>query len=353
MNKLLLTQKRSKKNLIISYKSLISKNAIANETNKYKLFILTTAITRSTLHNISFNNYKKFIPNNIPILWIINLDFVKFADITDNAELELEKTKNNIINIFIEFDNLDFKFFVNKKGNFNKAVRTLTDYTSITLSDNCNNILYLEDDWFLIEDFNLDKFLNLSNDIIKLYNDNDPRKKASFQPLLIKPHVWYLMFYKRLKANKDELTDPEKICQITQEIIDYNMSFAINNKFKDIGRDMDLNDDNMIRGWYQKLEIPQENISLSYIHIDKLLISIIYILSENKKIHEKHLEEKVIGYLKKYFMIEIINKIHIKYECDKDVYYKHYLYFAKFDGPKKPNLKLVYYNIDKLIEIGA
>ena len=72
----------------------------------------------------------------------------------------------------------------------------------------------------------------------------------------------------------------------------------INNKFKDIGRDEELNDDNMIRGWYQKPEIHNENISLSYIYIDKLLLSIIYILSENKKIQDKHLGEKIISYLK-------------------------------------------------------
>ena len=350
MNKLLLIQKLSKKNLITGYKSLISKNT---NDNKYKLFILTTAITRRTLHNISFNNYKKFIPTNIPILWIINLDFVKFDDITDNAELELEKTKNNIINMFIEFENIDFKFFVNEKGNFNKAVRTLTEYTSITLTDKCNGILYLEDDWFSIEDFDLKTSLNLNIDIIKLYDDHDPRKKASFQPLLIKPYIWYLMFYKQLKANKDELKDPEKICQITKEITDYNMSFIINNKFKDIGRNEELNDDNMIRGWYQKLKSSQENISLSYIYIDKLLLSIIYILSENKKIQDKHLEEKIISYLKNIFMSEIINKIHNKYKSNKDNYYKHYTQFAQFNGTKETNLKLVYYNIDKLIETGA
>ena len=347
MNKLLLIQNRNKENIINNYKSLISKNI---NDKKYKLFILTTAITRSSLHNISFNNYKKFIPIDIPILWIINLDFVKFTDITDDAELELEKTKNNIIDIFSDLDNLDFKFFINKKGNFNKAVRTITDYTCISLTEKCVGILYLEDDWFSFEDFNLNKFLNLKTDIIKLYDDKDPRKKASFQPLLIKPYIWYFMFYKKLKENRDELTDPEKICQITEEIIDYNMTFIINNKFKDIGRDIELNDDNMIRGWYQK---SKENISLSYINIDKLLTSIIYILSETKKIQEVNLEEKVISYLKNIFMNEIINKIHVKYKLGKDKYYKHYLYFSKFNGIKKTNLKLVYYNIDKLIETGA
>ena len=66
---------------------------------------------------------------------------------------------------------------------------------------------------------------------------------------------------------------------------------------------------------------------MSYINIDKLLTSIIYILSETKKIQEVNLEEKVISYLKNIFMNEIINKIHIKYKLDKDKYYKHYLYF--------------------------
>ena len=52
----------------------------SKKNNNIELFILTTAITRPELHKISFNNYKQFIPKDINIKWIINIDFVMRVD---------------------------------------------------------------------------------------------------------------------------------------------------------------------------------------------------------------------------------------------------------------------------------
>ena len=73
------------------YNNFISKNKV----NNFELFILTTAITRYKLHNISFNNYKKFIPRNIPIKWIINIDYVNLNN--NSSEDALNITKQNIL----------------------------------------------------------------------------------------------------------------------------------------------------------------------------------------------------------------------------------------------------------------
>ena len=130
-------RKNNRKKLVNNYSKFITNNDI----NDIKMFILTTAINRPDLHKISFENYKKIIPTNLEIEWIINLDFVNFSEDL-NPEYELEKSKTNIENIFNDMRNLKFTFILNKKGNFNKAVRNLTDVLSKRISTNCQAILY-------------------------------------------------------------------------------------------------------------------------------------------------------------------------------------------------------------------
>ena len=136
--------------------------------NDYQLFILTTAITRPQLHNISFNNYKSVIPKDILIKWIINIDYIKFKE-NNIAKDELEFTKNNIIEIFQDFNNIDFEFILNEKGNFNKAVRTITDITSKLITNRCKSIFYLEDDWVSKDMINISNHIYSKYDIIRLY----------------------------------------------------------------------------------------------------------------------------------------------------------------------------------------
>ena len=346
MNNILLKRISNNQTLIKSYKGFLLKR---KNNNCEKLFILTTAITRSNLHNVSFNNYKSIIPKDISINWIINIDYVKFPDISEDANIELLKTKDNIINIFSDYKNIRFTFILNEKGHFNKAVRNITNKTSDLIGENCKGILYLEDDWFVTSNFDLNIMVDSKKDILKLYIDTDPRKKLSFQPSIMKPHVWYLMFYNRLKNNNDTVRDPEKICQITNEIDDYNLIYQKLDYFKDIGRDTGLNDDNTIRGWYQKTRSLSENISLTYIYIDRLLKAIIYLQSTNNKLNKKNLENNIVNYLQNIFMGEIISKILIKYRNNEEEFFNFYLESIKNSNNKNITLKEAYHGIDKLI----
>ena len=342
MQKLLQLRQINSTNLLKSYK-----NFIKNNDNDFELIVLTTAINRPHLHNVSFNNYKEFMPKNINILWIINIDYVKFND--NSVITELSTTKDNILNIFSDFNNITFDFILNEKGNFNKAVRNITNSASSNISKNCKAILYLEDDWCSIKNFSLTYLINSNVDIIKLYNDGDPRKKLSFQPSIIKPHIWYYMFYQKLKKVLDDNKDPEKICQLIDDINKFNWTYRLINTFKDIGREEEFNDENTIRGWYQKTKQNSQNISLSYIQIDILLKSIIYLLSFKTNFNKNQLKDELIKYLENIFMSQIINKILNKYKSNENIFFEHYLKCSSITDKKNTELKYTYHNIDKLI----
>ena len=342
MQKILQIKQSNSTILLKSYK-----NFIKNNDNDFELIILTTAINRPSLHNISFNNYKEFMPKNINILWIINIDYVKFND--NSVITELSTTKDNILNIFSDFKNITFDFILNEKGNFNKAVRNITNYASSNISKTCKAILYLEDDWYSIRKFSITELINSNIDIIKLYNDGDPRKKLSFQPSIIKPHVWYCMFYQKLKKVFDDDIDPEKICQLIDEINNFNWAYRLINTFKDIGREEEFNDENTIRGWYQKTNLNSQNISLSYIQIDTLLKSIIYLQSFKTNFNKNQLKDELIKYLENIFMSQIINKILNKYKLNENTFFEQYLKCSSITDKKNTELKYTYDNIDKLL----
>jgi len=333
---------QSKKKKLKNYLYNLCKN---NKTN-FNLIILTTAITRPTLHLKSFNNYRNFISNNISIKWIINIDYVKFDE--DN---DLEFTKSNILDIFKDFKNIEFEFILNEIGNFNKAVRNITSRVFNSLSNNTNRILYLEDDWFCIDkDFNINKIFNI--DIYKLHNDGDKRLKVSFQPCIITPIVWYLMFYQKLNKNKDLNYDPEKICQMfNKEIEMYDLSYKKVNKFKDIGRNNNFENENMIRGWFQRKECTILNISQGYIKIDKLINSFIFLISNNyKNLNKDNLNNTFKLILKKYYLKYFIYKIYDKFIENYDDNYLLYEKFYKINL-KYDNIKDIYENIDYIQQI--
>lgn len=348
MEKILLGRKE-KNNFISGFKKFCKKN----NTN-YEHFILTTAINRIKLHNISFNNYKKFIPNNVPIKWIINLDYIDFND--DMKEISFEKldeVKDNIINIFSEFKNIDFDFIYNKKGNFNVAVRNLTELVGKQVSKNCISILYLEDDWICND--NIENIFDLLDnyDVLDMRNKIN-EKKISFQPVILRPHIWYVMFFIKLSKIKNLKIDPEKICEIKSSKISFlKIKYKSINIFEDIGRNND-NSSNMIRGWGQKNNY---NISLSYIKIDKLINSLIYIISKKniRKLSYEVIVDSLENLIRKELFYDDIKNLLIK-EFKKSS--NKYLYqYCKFYDSNYRKIKLeinnVYNQIDKLINTGA
>ena len=348
MEKILLGRKE-KNNFTSEFNRFCKKN----NTN-YEHFILTTAINRIKLHNISFDNYKRFIPKNVSIKWIINLDYIDFNDdIKETSFEKLNEVKDNILKIFSEFKNIDFDFIFNKTGNFNVAVRNLTELVSKQISKNCNSILYLEDDWICND--NVENIFDLLDnyDVLDMKNKFN-EKKISFQPVILRPYIWYFMFFKKLRKIKNLKIDPEKICEIKSSKIAFlKIKYKSINIFEDIGRNID-NLNNMIRGWGQKNDF---NISLSYIKIDKLISSLIYIIS--KKDVRKLSYEVIVDSLenlirKELFYDDIKNLLINEFKKSSNKYLFQYCKFYDRNYRKiKLDINNVYNHIDKLINTGA
>lgn len=263
-------------------------------TNNYQLIFVTTAITRPDLHSLSFSNYSKYIPKDIPILWIINVDYVEFNKNENKLEI-IKYTINNIKNIFIDHQ-IEFKFSHKLEGNFNKAVRTVVENTFNNISKSVKYIINLEDDWFIENEIHFKELIDKSYDIYRL-NRKDKhiyQNTVSFQPILLKPYVWYMVFYESLKKNQDINIDPEKICQKGEHFINkYNLSYKSDFYFKDIGRDYLDNNTDLIRGWFQKEN--EINLSLSYIDTNILIKSLIYKFKIKNSKASKNLFEKMIN----------------------------------------------------------
>ena len=350
MAKLLIAQnyiaKNNKNKIISEYKKTLK-----NSNNTYEFFILTTAITRPDLHSISFTNYRNVLSKDIKIKWVINIDYVNFNKYS-NPDIDIENTKNNIIKIFDDYENIDFDFILNKEGNFNRAVRNIANKCGSLISSNCKGVFYLEDDWISTKKVDLLKeFLSdQKNDAHRYYNDGSP-PKISNQPVIMKPFVWYYVFFKKLNDSGKEI-DPEKISQIgNKELKKNNIIIYQQNFFKDIGRDQDLNDDNTVRGWFQK---SASKLSMTYVFIDKLLLSEIFIISKSNKnkLNEIQLRKILEKSIIEKFMSEITSKIMNKFDKEKEFFYKNY---ARFNSIKLDSLdlKYVYDHIDSVIETGA
>jgi len=319
-----------------------------NCTNNYELIFSTTAITRPDLHKISFSNYAKYIPKDIPILWIINIDYVKFNQNDNKLEI-INNTINNIKDIFIDHL-IDFKFSHELKGNFNKAVRTVVENTFKNISKSVKYIINLEDDWFIENDINFNKLIDKSYDVYRL-NRNDKnycQNSISFQPILLKPFVWYLVFYDSLQKNKDTSIDPEKICQKGEHFINkYNLSYKSDFYFKDIGRDYLDNNTDLIRGWFQKEN--EINLSLSYIDTNILIKSLIYKFKiKNSKAGKKLFEEMINNKLSKLFRESLLSNIKNKFFENIENNYNYYLNL-KIDT-KINNIKEIYILISNQID---
>ena len=139
------------------------------------------------------------------------------------------------------------------------------------------------------------------------------------------------MFYQKLNKNKDLNIDPEKICQMFDyELTMYDLKYKKDNKFKDIGRDNNFKNENMIRGWFQKKEHVVRNISQGYIKIDKLINSFIYFISNKyKNLNKDNLKNNFKLILEKYYLTYFINKIYNKFIENYDDNYLLYKNFLK------------------------
>lgn len=306
----------------INLNKIFEKNISKTLKNDSELIIVTTAITRLKLHNISFNNYAKFIPKNLKISWVINIDYIDINYKNENKKEVIKNTIDNIKNIFKDY-NITFYITSNEKGNFNLAVRTVVKETIKLISRKTKYILYLEDDWYLEDDFNLVKLMNSNYDAIRLYQKDN--YSISFQPSLTKPFIWYYIFYYSLEKNKETHIDPEKICQKNKVDLDYyNINFISYHIFKDIGREYIDNETFLIRGWWNEKE-NDLNLFESYIDYDIFFKTIIYQNKLNSKnINKEKLLKIIIDIIKKKFNNQVYDVLYLKLKENYDYYYNYY-----------------------------
>ena len=337
-------------------KILANKNRIIKLFNKkvksnykYDLIIITTAITRPELHNISFTNYKEYLPNNISILWIINIDYVDHGN--NDAKESLKETQNNIENIY-KNTKIDFHFILNEIGNFNNAVRNVTCCAMDFISKYTKNILYLEDDWYINKQFNIIKLMNKNIDAIRLYCTNNNVTYNSFQPSLLKPLFWFFMFYQSLNNNKDKTIDPEKICEKNKtDMVQYNFSYLKYNFFKDIGREFTNDKTDYIRGWFQKGNAIK-NVEMTYINVISFIKSLIYKLKLDKKLQNcDTFSINIINSIEELFINTLKINIIKKFTDNLDNYYEYYKNLKI--NKQYTNLSDIYNYIDNCNEIGA
>ena len=206
----------------------------------YDIAILTTAIIRPEIHVRSFSSLKKFITKNIKILWIINLDFVNvFNNIYPNIEItdkiidqSLFNTAITIKYLFKHYNNIEFKFIYNRKGNFNIAVRNLLKEVSPILNNIKYGILYLEDDWLIVKNTH-----KISHYLIELENNNTSilgyrfgfgtciGNRASFRPSIWSKKSFKELFIEAFQKNQRLDIDPESI------LITFYNNFKTSKKF--------------------------------------------------------------------------------------------------------------------------
>lgn len=163
------------------------------------VIIITTALSRIDMHNITFPHYKSFIGQDYRVKWYINIDTLSYCTDDDIA------TELNLIKHVKDYD---YTIIKSSKPNFFVAVKTLLNLASDHISDT-SCILWLEDDWMVRTDKNLkyyvDKFLCPMSYISLVYNN-----LGSFPPFIMGPKLAQMFVPIFCKMNKPTV-DPELI----------------------------------------------------------------------------------------------------------------------------------------------
>lgn len=187
-----------------------------------KIIIITTAIARMEMHNITFPLYKKFLGNDYPIEWYINIDKPSYCgDDVGMVESNLRKILNGY----------DLHISIGTKPNFFYAVKNLLIASRNEVTDN-SYILWLEDDWKLNKDCTLKTFIeNYGNpySVINLvYN-----RLGSFPPFIMGGQLAKL-FYEKYVTYDCPNTCPENISRKILRGIAKNIGITYYNCIHDL-----------------------------------------------------------------------------------------------------------------------
>lgn len=171
----------------------------------YQLLILTTAINRYDIHKKTLLPIAKLLKKNgIKTKWIINLDII------EKVNVNLEETILFLTNK-LKYSNIDIELIIKETPCFFKAVKRLA-IESEKYIDEIKCILYLEDDWLLLEE----DYTNFINKIL-YWNSNTIINMGKLSPYLLgfKPTLWCNVTFKQyfiniFKENDNVIMDPEK-----------------------------------------------------------------------------------------------------------------------------------------------
>ena len=175
----------------------------------YQLLILTTAINRYDIHKHTLLPIAKLLKKNrIKTKWIINLDIIEKVNVNREETILFLTNK-------LKYSNIDIELTIKDKPCFYQAVKTLT-IESEKYIDEIKCVLYLEDDWLLLEK----DYTNFINKILH-WKSNTIINMGKLSPCLLgfKPTLWCNVafkeyFIKIFKENPIIIMDPEKYFRI-------------------------------------------------------------------------------------------------------------------------------------------
>ena len=175
------------------------------------IIIATTALNRPELHNDNikdwFNLLNTLDKEKYNLIWFINIDII------DKLNSSYNDTKTNFENII---NNIPLKFYEceDGKGNFLKACKRLSSNIEIYVESNNikdnTKIIWLEDDWKLNYNINLDdliSYYSTKNSVIMLnfFRNNYIHALA---PSISDYNIWSKLHLKAWKNQIDHI-DPE------------------------------------------------------------------------------------------------------------------------------------------------
>jgi hypothetical protein len=164
-----------------------------------RIIIITTAISRMDMHNVTFPAYKKFVGNSYDVKWFINIDTPSYCKDDPND------TENNLRNMLSKYDVFIYR---TKIPNFFNAAKSLLVASEKYLTDNCC-VLWLEDDWIVnristIKYF-VDNFVKPYSVISLVYN-----MLGSFPPFIMGPSIAKIFYDKYIVLNSPK-KNPETV----------------------------------------------------------------------------------------------------------------------------------------------
>lgn len=169
-----------------------------------KLLIITTAITRPDIHNISFPSITHLFNNlDIQIKWFINVDTY------ENNNISPEETIKNLKKILSSFD---VTYNITDKSDFFNAVNISMQFVSENITPT-TAVFWLEDDWIFNDKYELDL-----NNIFNLYLCDYCyislvfNKLGSFPPF-IADYKLFKTYILPTFTNPKREEDPEDLCR--------------------------------------------------------------------------------------------------------------------------------------------